>query len=40
MIISENKMQMNEENLSGVLEWLVPIIVKQVQAFLGFVNFY
>ena len=31
---------MNEEKLSGVLEWPVPTKVKQVQVFLGFVNFY
>ena len=40
VIISENKVQMNEKKLSGVLEWPVPIKVKQVQAFLGFANFY
>ena len=40
VIISENKVQMDEEKLSGVLEWLVPTKVKQVQVFLGFVNFY
>jgi len=40
IIISENKVQMNEEKLSGVLEWPVPTKVKQVQVFLGFVNFY
>jgi len=31
---------MDEEKLSGVLEWPVPTKVKQVQVFLGFVNFY
>jgi len=31
---------MDGEKLSGVLEWPVPTKVKQVQAFLGFVNFY
>ena len=40
VIISENKMQMDEEKLSEVLKWLVPTKVKQVQAFLGFANFY
>jgi len=40
IIISENKVQMDEEKLSGVLKWPVPTKVKQVQAFLGFVNFY
>jgi len=36
----ENKVQMDEEKLLGVLEWSVPTKVKQVQAFLGFANFY
>jgi len=40
IIISENKVQINEEKLSGVLEWPVPTKVKQIQAFLGFTNFY
>jgi len=40
IIISENKVQMDKEKLSGVLEWPVLAKVKQVQAFLGFVNFY
>jgi len=31
---------MDKEKLSGVLEWPVPTKVKQVQAFLGFANFY
>jgi len=31
---------MDKEKLSGVLEWPVLTKVKQVQAFLGFVNFY
>jgi len=31
---------MDKEKLSGVLEWSVLTKVKQVQAFLGFVNFY
>jgi len=40
VIILENKVQMDEEKLSEVLEWPVPTKVKQVQAFLGFANFY
>jgi len=40
IIISENKVQMDEEKLLEVLEWPLPTKVKQVQAFLGFVNFY
>ena len=31
---------MDKKKLSGVLEWPVPTKVKQVQGFLGFVNFY
>jgi len=31
---------MDKEKLSGVLEWPVLTKVKQVQAFLGFANFY
>jgi len=40
IIISENKVQIDKEKLSGVLEWPVPTKVKQVQAFLGLANFY
>jgi len=40
IIISENKVQIDKEKLSGVLEWPVLTKVKQVQAFLGFVNLY
>jgi len=40
VIILENKVQIDEEKLSGVLEWPVLTKVKQVQAFLGFANFY
>ena len=40
VIISENKVQIDEEKLSGVSEWSVSTKVKQVQVFLGFVNFY
>jgi len=40
VIISENKVQMDKEKLSGVLEWPVLAKVKQIQAFLGFANFY
>jgi len=40
IIILENKVQMNEEKLSGVLEWPVLTKVKQVQVFLDFANFY
>jgi len=40
IIILENKVQMDEKKLLGVLEWPVLTKVKQVQTFLGFANFY
>jgi len=40
IIILENKIQIDKEKLSEVLEWPVPTKVKQVQVFLGFANFY
>ena len=40
IIILENKVQMDEEKLSEVLEWPVLAKVKQVQVFLDFANFY
>jgi len=40
VIMLENKVQMDKEKLSGVLEWPVLTKVKQVQVFLGFANFY
>jgi len=40
IIIPENKVQMDQEKLSGALEWPIPTKVKQVQAFLDFANFY
>ena len=36
----ENKVQIDEKKLSGVLKWPVPTKVKQVQVSLGFANFY
>ena len=39
-MILENKLQIDEKKLSGVLEQPVPTKVKQVQAFLGLANFY
>ncbi len=40
MIISKGHVAMDPKKVSGVLEWPVPVKVKQVQAFLGFANFY
>lgn len=40
MVISKGNVAMDPKKVSGVLEWPVPAKVKQVQAFLGFANFY
>jgi hypothetical protein len=40
VIISHNSMQMDPTKIKGIMEWPVPKNVKQVQVFLGFVNFY
>ena len=40
VIISHNSMRMDPVKIAGIMEWPEPKNVKQVQAFLGFVNFY
>ena len=40
MIISHGHIKMDPTKLAGVTEWPAPTKVKQVQAFLGFANFY
>ena len=40
MIISKGSIQMAPKKVAGILDWPIPIKVKQVQAFLGFINFY
>ena len=40
MIISHGHIEMDPAKLAGVTEWPTPTKVKQVQAFLGFANFY
>ena len=40
MVISKNHVAMDEEKVAGVLDWPIPKKVKDVQAFLGFANFY
>src|SRR5438128_7938072 len=40
MMISHGKVEMDPVKVAGVLEWPSPTKVKQVQAFLGFANFY
>ncbi len=40
MIISKGYIQTDPNKVSGVTEWPKPVKIKQVQAFLGFANFY
>jgi hypothetical protein len=40
LIISQGEIQMDPVKVAGVMEWLTPMTKKEVQSFLGFVNFY
>jgi hypothetical protein len=40
LIIQEGKLSMDPVKLSGIRDWPTPNMVKQVQGFLGFANFY
>jgi hypothetical protein len=40
IIISHNKVEMDPVKIAGVAEWLTPSNKKEVQSFVGFVNFY
>jgi hypothetical protein len=40
LVISENHVSMDPVKVKGVTDWPVPKKVKEVQSFLGFVNFY
>lgn len=40
LIISENEIQMDPVKIQGVSQWPVPTCKRDVQAFLGFTNFY
>jgi hypothetical protein len=40
VIISHNKVEMNQVKIAGVADWLTPSNKKEVQSFIGFVNFY
>ncbi|KDN46766.1 hypothetical protein RSAG8_04146, partial [Rhizoctonia solani AG-8 WAC10335] len=39
-IISEDGVEVNQEKVTAALKWIAPKSVKNVQEFLGFVNFY
>jgi len=40
VIIGEDRVRMEKEKVQGVIEWLVPKSVKDVQKFLGLANYY
>ena len=40
MIIEEGRISMDPVKLGGIGDWPIPMMVKQVQSFLGFGNFY
>jgi hypothetical protein len=40
IIISHNKVEMDPVKIAGVVEWPMPSNKKEVQSFVGFVNFY
>jgi len=40
VIIGEDRVRMEKEKVQGVIEWLVPKSVKNMQKFLGLANYY
>ena len=40
VIISYNSVEMDPVKVAGVVEWPIPNNKKEVQSFLGFINFY
>ena len=40
VIISEDKVEMDLVKIAGVSEWPTPTSKKEVQSFVGFINFY
>ena len=40
MVIGPDRIKMEEEKVKGVLDWLTSKCVKDVQKFLGLVNYY
>jgi len=40
VVIGPDRIKMEEEKMKGVLEWLTPKYVKDVQKFLGLANYY
>ena len=40
VVVSHNSVKMDPAKVAGVLEWPTPSSKKEVQSFLGFINFY
>jgi len=40
VVIGPEEIEMEEEKIRGVLEWLTPKEVKDIQKFLGLANYY
>jgi hypothetical protein len=40
VIISHNKVEMDPVEIAGVVDWPTPSNKKEVQSFIGFINFY
>lgn len=40
VIVGVNGIRMDPEKIQAIVEWATPMHLKQVQAFLGFINFY
>ena len=40
MMVGADRVRMSEDKVKAVLEWPTPTSVKEVQAFIGFANFY
>ena len=40
VVVSKGQVQMEQDKIKAVKEWKVPTKIKEVESFLGFVNFY
>ena len=40
VVIGPKRIKMEEKKVKGVLEWLTPTYVKDIQKFLGLANYY
>ena len=40
VVIGPEEIKMEEEKMKGVLDWLTPKCVKDIQKFLGLANYY